>query len=392
MAAGCKSDDPGPSAAEQAAGLATGLGTGAAVDETDLTKVNVTGEIEITGTVTVGAGVTLALSSDAELAGDGKIVLAGDLVDSRTGTSGYFGAVAGDTFTIEVRAGATLTTKDSSADRPLFGAPSDEEENTTPYFQLEGNDKVELVGNGESVTIKIAAGTVDLNRPQADKSWTASEDLPLEIAAGATLVVKAGNLNIDNDALKVNGTLEISGGTHLARPAALFTNGSTGKIKVYHGGSIVRLYGTTGGNTRASLVAGGPWATADDDKNASYFVWGDTATSGTDFITFDLGTNKDITISDGSKIKLHKPADAGSTASWLSPLEFNSALTGLAPTTGKYVFKSLTVTSGVLVGDGTTPTLKIGTGGSVTSLITNAAAVTATGTYTWSSTWSRTGD
>jgi hypothetical protein len=153
---------------------------------------------------------------------------------------------------------------------------------------LNGSDKVELISDGTgAVTIKVTAGSVDLNRTENNASWTASAAMPLEIGPDATLAVKKGNLNIDDDALTVNSTLEISNGTHLARAAALFTNGSTGTIKVYDGGSIVRLYGTNDGNTRASLVVGSAWAANSTDKAASYFAWNDSTDTG--YITFNLG-------------------------------------------------------------------------------------------------------
>jgi hypothetical protein len=404
IVAGCEdgsTDDspPAPTAAEQATGLAGSLGDGAAVDPNDPTKVNVTGEVSVTGTVSVGAGVTLALSGDgAALTGDGKIVLAGDLVDERTGEDGYFGALADDTFTIEVRAGATLSTKDDSADRPLFGAPSDAVGADTPYFQLDGSDKVELVGDGSgAVTIKVTAGAVELNRTEEGKSWTVSEDLPFEIAPGATLVVKGGNLNVDDDALTVNGALEIKSGSHLARPAALFTNGSnTGKIKVYEGGSIIRLYGD--GTVRASLVISPEWGipaqrsgggydywVANDqpkDKGASYFLWNDDAISGAEFITFDLGT-KAITISDGGKIKLQTPKDAvTSTSNWLVPIKFKSS--PAAPASGAWEFASLTVSNGTLEGNkpasGSDASYVIDTGG----VVSGTGLGTSVATHTWS--------
>jgi hypothetical protein len=375
---GC-GDDPipaPPTPAEQAAALEADLGDGAKIDPDDPTKVNVSGEVTVTGTVPVGAGVTLALSEGGGLTGDGTIELAGALVDERTGTDGYFGALAGDTFTIEVGAGATLSTKDEDTNRPLFGAPSDVEAATTPYFQLDGPDKVELVGTGAAVTIKVTAGTVELNRTEANASWTPTTALPLEIAPGATLVVKGGNLNVDDDALVVNGTLEIKSGSHLARPAALFTNGSVGIIRVYEGGSIVRLFGTTGGNARASLVVGSAWALETADKAASYFVW--NGSTGTDYIAFDLG-RKAIIISDGSKLKLGTPSG---TANFVTALTFNGNPT-VTPASGTWQFLSLTVTTGTLPGYDTNAKYIIETGG----VVSGTGLGTSVATHTWNSSW-----
>jgi hypothetical protein len=409
MLTACGKDDDTPppdpdAAAKQAAGdLAADLGAGATVDPTDPTKVNVTGALSPTGELAVGEGVTLAvqsggsltLSDGATLAGGGTIALdGGSLVDTREGTSGYFGALAGDEFTIEIGAGATLSTKDGTTDRPLFGEVSNTTGQGASFFQLDSTDKVELVGDGDGhVTVKITGGTVDLNRPEVDKSWTASAAMPLEIAPGATLLVKAGNLNIDDNALTVNGTLEISGGTHLAYAQNLFTNSSTGTIKVFHGGSIIRIYGGTVGNgaKMASLVVGGIWANGENDKKSSYFVWNDTNTTGTDFITFDLGA-KAITISSGSTIKLYAPAEVidGYTQTaiggdnWLKPLTFKSGPTTV-PASGTYQFTSLTVSSDTLVGGGTTPTLVIDTGGSISGLNSAGIAVSIANTYTWNS-------
>jgi hypothetical protein len=153
-----------PTAAELAAELAETLGTGAAVDETDATKVNVTGAVEVKEAVEVKAGVTLEVGAGGTLTvkADKTLTVTGTLTGTGTGKIVLEGTatVTGGTFyTAGETAGEAVagTTYDWAADAGGTGTAGWQEAFTnTNAYTLKATSASDAAADASGLTIAYA--------------------------------------------------------------------------------------------------------------------------------------------------------------------------------------------------------------------------------------------
>jgi hypothetical protein len=203
-------------------------------------------------TFAVTSGVTLTVTQDGAYGGEGtiKIEAGATLVDNNKrkgdGVSYTFGNLKGP---LEIAVGGEYKINASTTDAPdiriLVGKSDDEK----AFFQVGTGDKVTI--DGDSRTITIAAGNVDLKSPTYTNRKTLAlfEGETLNIAKGATLTLTGEDSNLDltrGDVAKggnvvIDGTLVLRGGQLEAYKIFESGNKSTGKIEVYEGGRIVNI-------------------------------------------------------------------------------------------------------------------------------------------------------
>jgi hypothetical protein len=204
-------------------------------------------------TFAVAAGATLTVTQGTAYGGKGtiKIEAGATLVDNnkRTAdTASYtFGSLQGP---LEITVGGeykvNASTTGTAEIRTLVG------KDDTAFLKVGAGDKVTI--DGDSRTITIAEGDVDLTSPKYGSSPTKKtlalfEGETLKIAKGATLTLTGEDSNLDltrgdvanGGNVVIDGTLVLKGGQLEAYKIFESGNKSTGKIEVYDGGRILQI-------------------------------------------------------------------------------------------------------------------------------------------------------